>query len=99
MKAFLNVDVFKREEIRPPAETHEEFSDTKRRPAVPRAALLPDRLPSDLLCLAVFSCKFRFPIQAPILNCLADVGRAELRRPSEVRDGPGNLEHPVVRPR
>jgi transcriptional regulator with XRE-family HTH domain len=28
-----------------------------------------------------FSCKFRFPIQAPILYRLADVGRRELDRP------------------
>ena len=35
--------------------------------------------------------------QAPILNRLADVGRGQLRRPSQVRDCARDLEHAVIR--
>ncbi len=48
---------------------------------------------------AARSCKFHFPIQAPILYGFADVGRAELRLSGQVGDGPRDLEHAMIRPR
>jgi hypothetical protein len=38
-------------------------------------------------------------IQAPILNGLADVGGPQIGRAIQIGDRPGDLEHPVVRPR
>src|SRR3954451_8527378 len=55
-------------------------------------------LPAGWLWRCRFSCKFPLPIQAPILNRFADVGRAELSCPGEIGYGPGDLEDPVVGP-
>src|SRR6266566_5307183 len=39
------------------------------------------------------------PIEAAILNRLADVFRLQVRRPLEVGDGAGDLENSMIRPR
>ena len=59
-------------------------------PAIPSSTLVSTRPDS---------CKFLFPIQASILNRLADVGRRDLGCPGQVGYGPRDLEHPVIRPR
>src|SRR5919107_970025 len=43
-----------------------------------------------------FPYKFLFPIQAPILNRLADVGRRELGRPCQIRNCARDLEDPMI---
>ena len=39
------------------------------------------------------------PIEAPVLDRLSDVGHMQRVGSGEISDGPGNLEHPVIRPR
>src|SRR5256712_8035956 len=39
------------------------------------------------------------PIEAAILNRLADVFRLQVRRPLKIADGAGDLENPVIGPR
>lgn len=48
------------------------------------------------LCQDAPLCKFLFPIQAPILNGLTDMGGGELPRPSEVGYGSRDLQHAVI---